>query len=267
METSDGHREEGVPHSGEDAVACIRVAAAADVHTRETRREHTAQALAELRGAADVVLLAGDLTTYGRPVEARVLADACSSLDVPIFAVLGNHDWHANRRDDVVGILEEGGVTVLDRSWETVSISGYEVGVVGVKGFIGGFAGLGLPDFGEPLMRELYAETTAEVEALDEGLRSVSHCPVRLVVMHYSPTVETIAGEPPEIHAFLGSDRLAAPLLEHQPDLVVHGHAHAGQFSGRIGELEVFNVSVEVTGRDFWLFELTPATAVAAPVH
>jgi hypothetical protein len=41
----------------------------------------------------------------------------------------------------------------------------------------------------------------------------------------------------------------------------------AGRFSGRIGEMEVFNVSVEVTGRDFWLFELAPATAVAAPVH
>jgi Icc-related predicted phosphoesterase len=267
METSDGHREPLVPNPGADERACIRVAAAADVHTRESRRDHTKQALEELRGTADLLLLAGDLTTYGRPAEARVLADACSSLDIPIFAVLGNHDWHANHSDEVVGILEEGGVTVLDRSYDVVSVSGYEVGVVGVKGFIGGFAGLGLTDFGEPLLRQAYAETTAEVEALDEGLRGVSHCPVRLVVMHYSPTAETVAGEPCEIHAFLGSDRLAAPLLEHQPDLVVHGHAHSGQFSGRIGELDVFNVSVEVTGRDFWLFELTPATAVATPVH
>jgi Icc-related predicted phosphoesterase len=255
VEASNGHQPR------------IRVAAAADVHTRESRREHTAEALAELDGRADIVLLAGDLTTYGRPAEAQVLADACGPLDIPIFAVLGNHDWHSNRRDEVVRVLEGGGVRVLDRSWEVISVCGYEVGVVGVKGFIGGFAGRQLTDFGEPLVREVYAETSAEVEALDEGLRCVSHCPVRLVAMHYSPTEETVAGEPAEIHPFLGSDRLAAPLLEHQPDLVVHGHAHAGQFSGRIGELEVFNVSVEVTGRDFGLFELQPATAVAAPVH
>jgi len=255
VEASNGHKP------------TIRVAAAADVHTRESRREHTVRALGELRGSADIVLLAGDLTTYGRPEEARVLADACEPLDLPIFAVLGNHDWHANRRDEVVAVLEAGGVRVLDRSWDVVSVGGYEVGVVGVKGFIGGFAGSQLTDFGEPLLREVYAETSAEVEALDDGLRRVSHCPVRLVAMHYSPTEETVAGEPAGIQAFLGSDRLAAPLLEHQPDLVVHGHAHAGQFAGRIGEMEVFNVSVEVTGRDFWLFELSPATAVAAPVH
>ena len=40
------------------------------------------------------------------------------------------------------------------------------------------------------------------------------------------------------------------------PDLVVHGHAHAGQFEGFIGAVPVYNVAVPVTGRDFWIFEL-----------
>jgi uncharacterized protein len=237
------------------------------VHTRESRREHTERAFCELADRADLVLLAGDLTTYGRPEEAAVLADACRALEIPVIAVLGNHDWHENRRDEVVAALEDGAIRVLDRASTIECVRECDIGIVGVKGFVGGFPGSHLSDFGEPLLRQVYAETGAEVEALDHGLRSISHCPLRLVVMHYSPTEDTLEGERREIHAFLGSDRLAAPLLEHQPDLVVHGHAHAGRFTGRIGEVEVFNVSVEVTGRDFWLFELTPATTAAGPIH
>lgn len=70
------------------------------------------------------------------------------------------------------------------------------------------------------------------------------------------PTDETIVGEAPGIWTFLGTDRLAAPIAEHEPDLVLHGHAHAGTFQGAIGEVPVYNVSVPVMQRDFWLFEL-----------
>ena len=55
---------------------------------------------------------------------------------------------------------------------------------------------------------------------------------------------------------FLGSDRLARPIAEHAPDLVVHGHGHAGTFEGYIGSIPVFNVSLPVLGHDFWVFEL-----------
>jgi Icc-related predicted phosphoesterase len=79
---------------------------------------------------------------------------------------------------------------------------------------------------------------------------------VRIVLLHYAPTCETIVGEPPGIWPFLGCDRLAAPIAQHEPDLVLHGHAHAGTFEGEIGGSPVYNVAVPVTGRDFWLFEL-----------
>jgi Icc-related predicted phosphoesterase len=105
-------------------------------------------------------------------------------------------------------------------------------------------------------MRSLYRETTLDVAALDRGLRGVAACPIRIVLLHYAPTAATIAGEPEGIRAFLGTDRLAAPIAEHEPDLVLHGHAHAGTFAGAIGDVPVRNVSVQVMGRDFWLFEL-----------
>jgi Icc-related predicted phosphoesterase len=156
---------------------------------------------------------------------------------------------------------------VLDRGWTIEDVGGTEVGVVGAKGFIGGFPGSHLPDFGEPSLRRVYAEATEEVDGIDAGLREVALCPLRLVVMHYSPIEQTLVGEREQIWAFLGTDRLAAPLVEHQPDLVVHGHAHAGTFAGRVGEVDVFNVSVPVTGRDYWLFELEARTAADTSIR
>lgn len=250
-----------------DSSRCLRIAASGDIHARDSRREAILKGFAELDPSIDMVLLAGDLTSYGTPEEAAILAEACAGMEAPVLAVLGNHDWHEDRTDEVIQALAAGGIEVLERSWAIKCLHGIDVGVVGTKGFVGGFGGSHLPDFGEPLLRAVYAETSAEVAALEEGLRAVANCPLRLVLLHYSPTTATLEGESRGIFAFLGSDRLAAPLVEHQPDLVMHGHAHAGTFRGAIEEVPVFNVSVEVTGKPFWVFELTPATATASPIH
>jgi uncharacterized protein len=244
----------------------IRIAAAGDVHFgREEDRERARTSFGALD--VDLVLLAGDLTTHGEPEQAAILADAVRELDIPVLTVLGNHDHHSARADEVTAVLEQAGVVVLDRSHHILEVCGAEIGVVGTKGFVGGFTGSHIPDFGEPLLRTVYAEAGAEVEALDEGLRAVALCPFRIVLLHYSPTGETLEGERRDIWAFLGTDRLAAPILEHTPDLVLHGHAHAGTFQGHVGEVPVYNVSVPVMGEDFWVFEMTGSKRAPSEVH
>ena len=234
----------------------IRIAAAADMHASDASRERIERAFTELEGEADVVLLAGDLTTSGEPEQAEVLAAACRLLDVPIFAVLGNHDHHSGRTAELEELLGVAGVRLLDRECASCEVDGLELGIVGAKGFVGGFPGSALPDFGEPLLRRVYAETTAEAEAIARGLQEIVHCDVRVVLLHYSPVVDTLEGEPPGIQTYLGCERLATPIAENGADLVLHGHAHAGAFEGRIGDIPVYNVAVHVTGRNFWIFEL-----------
>ena len=234
----------------------IRVAAAGDIHCAEPLRERIARAFAELEGQADVALLAGDLTTHGDPAEAAVLADACRPLSVPVYAVLGNHDFHLNRCDEVIAVLEDARINVIQRGFAVHEVGGLELGIVGGKGFVGGFPGAELPDFGEPLLREVYAETTREVEALEAGLEQVSGCHRRVVLLHYAPIPETLVGEPETIWAFLGSSRLAQPIGAHRPDLVLHGHAHRGSKAGELGPVPVRNVAVHVLGKDFEIFEL-----------
>lgn len=245
----------------------IRVAACADIHCRTDRPNPAIDAFKGLDGEADLLLIAGDLTTYGKPEEAQVLADACRGLDLPVYVVLGNHDYHCGQADEVAATLRAGGIHVLDRSWSIEEINGIDVGIVGAKGFVGGFAGSHLPDFGEASLRAVYRETGEEVAGLEEGLGHVAICPLRIVVLHYAPLCDTLVGERPEIWTFLGTDRLAAPLIDHAPDLVVHGHAHAGTFAGKVGEVEVFNVSVPVIGRDYWLFELEAEAATRSAIH
>jgi Icc-related predicted phosphoesterase len=236
----------------------IRVAAAGDVHASPADRDRVLRAFGSLERGTDLVLLAGDLTTCGDPAEAAVLAEACRGLEVPVVAVLGNHDWHLNRTAEVAAELTGAGIVMLERESTRLELRALDAGVVGMKGFVGGFPDYVLPDFGEPLLREVYAETTKDVVALDRELAAIEPCDVRIVLLHYAPTTTTLEGEPRGIWAFLGSDRLAGPIASHSPDLVLHGHAHAGTFEGYIGRVPVYNVAIQVTQKDFWYFELGP---------
>lgn len=248
----------------------IRIAATGDIHLgREGDAQRWRASFDGLRDRVDLVLLAGDLTTHGEAEQGAMVAEAVGGIagDIPILAVLGNHDWHVNRRDELVAVLEEGGIEVLERAHRILEIGGAEVGVVGTKGFVGGFPGSHLPDFGEPLLRQVYEVGMEEAAALDQGLREVALCPFRIVLLHYAPCTQTLEGERKDIWTMLGSDRLAAPIAEHTPDLVLHGHAHAGTFSGDVCGVPVYNVSVPVLGEDFWVFEMSGAARMPSEVH
>jgi Icc-related predicted phosphoesterase len=234
----------------------LRIAAAADLHCLPETAAHTREAFAAIAKQADMILLAGDLTSHGQPDQAQVLADAVSDIDLPIVACMGNHDMHYERMAELVPIWEQAGITVLEREHTICDVAGHSVGIVGLKGFVGGYGDASMADYGEPLMRELFAMTTVDVDDLDAGLEAIGDCELRLVLMHYSPVADTLVGEPEGLWSMLGSDRFAAPIRKHRPDMVLHGHAHSGTFAGALEETPVYNVSIPVMRRDFWIFEL-----------
>jgi Icc-related predicted phosphoesterase len=242
----------------------ILLAAAGDIHCSQENEAELRAAFVAADRRVDLVLLAGDLTTYGQPEQGALLAEICRPLRVPVYAVLGNHDWHCDQADELVALLDSAGVCVLERSWAVTEVEGASVGIAGTKGFVGGFPDSQLPDFGEPVLRQVYAETTAEVEALAAGLEAIGGCDYRVALLHYSPTTTTLEGEPRGIWPFLGTDRLAAPILEYRPDVVLHGHTHAGRFEGDVGDVPVFNVALPVVGRELFVFELDGSSVRAA---
>src|SRR3954454_19711994 len=171
---------------------CVRVAAAGDIHIREANAGDVKEAFQAIAPKADLILLAGDLTTHGEPGQAGFLAKACEGIAIPVVAVLGNHDYHCARAGELAAALAEAGIVVLDRESQVFDVEGIEVGIVGAKGFVGGFAGSHLPDFGEPLLRQVYRETSDEVDGIAQGLVAVAHCPLRIVLLHYAPIEATI---------------------------------------------------------------------------
>ena len=246
------------------AARTIRIAAAGDIHAGTGDADCVREAFRRAADQTDLILLAGDLTQHGQVDEVCVVADACRDLELPIVAVLGNHDWQSDRAPDLVRALAGAGVVVLERTHTILPVGGVSFGITGVKGFVGGF-GNQWANFGEPLFRQAYAETTADVSGLEAGLRAIESCAVRIALLHYSPVEGTLIGEPERLWLVLGADRLAGPIRDHRPDLVVHGHAHHGSFEGEIDGVPVYNVAVHVMGREFWVFELAAEHGVSEP--
>jgi len=223
----------------------IRLAAVGDVHCTRTSSGALAPIFTEAASQADVLLLVGDLTDYGLPEEARVLARELSGLKVPILAVLGNHDYEAGHEDEVVRILAEAGVQMLDG--DSVEVQG--VGFAGVKGFGGGFGRRTLEPWGEAATKAFVNEAVSEALKLERALARL-RTPQRVALLHYAPIEATVEGEPREIFPFLGSSRLEEPLNRYQATVAFHGHAHRGAPEGRTsGGIPVFNVAMPLMRR------------------
>jgi Icc-related predicted phosphoesterase len=229
----------------------IRVAAAGDVHFGEDSAGTLQPYLPEIAERADLLVLAGDLTRCGSADEAAVLAKELSGLPLPVFAVLGNHDYHDDQNREITRVLEEHGIRVLEGTGEVVTVGGKRVGVAGIKGFGGGFAGACGTEFGEPEMKAFIRHTKETAAKLEAALGALE-ADVKVCVLHFSPVEETLRGERLEIYPFLGSYLLAEAIDRAGADIVFHGHAHAGSEKGVTpGGVRVRNVAQPVIGVAF----------------
>jgi|SRR5690242_3815033 Icc-related predicted phosphoesterase len=235
----------------------MRIAATADIHFNPTLWERLRPMMERVRDEADVLVVAGDLTNYGKTSEMEPLLNTLVRLRIPIVAVLGNHDYESNQENELMKMMAAEGIKILDGT-------GYErdgVGFAGTKGFIGGFGRGALTAFGE---REIKAIVQA---AIDESLKleralSQLRTEKRVVILHYAPVATTVAGEAPEIFPYLGTSRLAEVVDRHGANLVVHGHAHHGANQGKTtGGVPVYNVALgllqaQTPPRAYQIFEI-----------
>jgi Icc-related predicted phosphoesterase len=218
----------------------MRIAATADLHFTPERYAAIEPQMRSVRDEADVLVVAGDLTNYGKTSELEPLINELLRLGLPIVTVLGNHDHENGQQEELITMLRHAGIHLLDGT-------GYErdgVGFAGTKGFVGGFGRAALTAFGEP---EIKAFVKA---AMDEGVKleramSQLRTPKRVVVLHYAPVQDTVVGERPEIFCYLGTSRLIEVIDRHGADLVLHGHAHNGSPVGKsTAGIAVHNVAL-----------------------
>ncbi len=225
----------------------VRIAAVGDIHCTQTAKGNLQPLFEQIAENADVLLLCGDLTDYGLPEEARILAKEIAAAKLPILAVLGNHDFESEQQHEVRQILCDAGVTLLDG--EAREVCG--IGFAGIKGFAGGFGRWALGAWGEESIKRFVRETVDEALKLESALAKLQ-TPQRIALLHYSPIQATVEGEPPEIFPFLGSSRLEDPLNRYQVSAVFHGHAHHGSPEGRTSNnIPVYNVAMPLLKRAF----------------
>ena len=218
----------------------MRIAATADLHFAPQRHGLLRDELNKVRDEADVLVIACDLTNYGRPDEMEPLLNVLVRVRVPVIAVLGNHDYECDQQGELTRLMTEAGIKVLDGS-------AYErdgVGFAGTKGFVGGFGRGLLTAFGEPEIKTFVRVGIDEAVKLERAMAQL-RTSKRVVVLHYSPIAGTVEGEAPEIFPFLGSSRLAEVVDRHGADLVLHGHAHNGKPDGATTSgIPVHNVAI-----------------------
>jgi len=221
----------------------VRVGAVADLHYRREKQNRLKPYFEEAAQKCDILLLGGDLTDFGLPEEAETLVkDLSAAAGVPAVAVLGNHDFEAGREAEIIEVFREAGVRVLDG--EACEIKG--VGIVGAKGFGGGFGRGTLEPWGEPMTKQFVQEAVDESLKLERALARL-RSPARIALLHYAPIRDTVVGEPEEIFPFLGSGRLEEPLNRFGVSAVFHGHAHRGAAEGQTSAgIPVYNVSLPV---------------------
>jgi uncharacterized protein len=223
----------------------MRIAATADLHFTPARFSALHDQLNRVREEADVFVVAGDLTNYGRPDEMEPLLNVLVRSRVPIIVVLGNHDYESEKQGDLVRMMTNEGIKVLDGS-------AYErdgVGFAGTKGFVGGFGRGVLTAFGEPEVKAFVRASIDEALKLERAMSQLRN-QKRVIVLHYSPIVATVEGEAVEIYPFLGTSRLSEVIDRHGADLVVHGHAHNGKCDGKTpGGVPVHNVAITLLQR------------------
>jgi Icc-related predicted phosphoesterase len=220
----------------------MRIAALADLHFTPALYESIRSKLENVRQDADLLVLAGDLTNYGKTSEMEPLLNALVRLRLPIVAVLGNHDYESGQEAELMKMMTDEGIKVLDGT-------AYErdgVGFAGTKGFIGGFGRGMLTAFGEPEIKRIVQAAIDETLKLERAM-SLLRTEKRVVVVHYAPVAATVQGEAPEIYPYLGTSRLAEVVDRHGANLVLHGHAHHGGREGKtVGGVPVYNVALHL---------------------
>lgn len=226
----------------------IRIAAVGDMHVPRGGHAALQPTFAAAAAGADVLVLCGDLTDYGLPEEARIVAAALVQIvKIPVVAVLGNHDFESGKQGEIARIFVDTGVIVLDGDAHEVA----GVGFAGVKGFAGGFGPRALAPWGEDSIKNFVHEAVNEALKLESALARL-RTPHRVAVLHYAPILATVSGEPPEIYPFLGSSRLEDPLNRYPVSAVFHGHAHRGSLEGRTREgSPVYNVAMPLLAQAF----------------
>jgi Icc-related predicted phosphoesterase len=230
----------------------MRILAVADVHSPRFLQNFT-DSLKDLT-SPDIFLMAGDMINRGTVEEFPRLIDLIDEHlgdDFPIIACYGNEEY-SEVRDSLVSLSGER-VQFLDEISTILEIDGKKIGIVGTQG------SLDRPTTWQkrnlPNIRQVFSRRATRAFNLLTKLKN--KVDYRILLMHYSPCLETCEGEDTRAFSWLGSRKFYKIIKDAQPDLVIHGHVHNSVVHmARLGSSLIRNVSLpavkSVTDLTLW---------------
>lgn len=205
--------------------ASVKIIALTDIHAKFGCMD----AIADDLRAADVVLLPGDLTMFGRREAAQEILDVVRRYNDTVYAVMGNCDF-----PEVQELMEEQGIC-LHRAHALVN---------GIA-FVGLGGSLACP---MPTLNEWTEEETAE--HLEASRAGVPDGTPMVLVSHQPPkdTAVDLAGNGKHV----GSASVRDFIAEHQPLVCFSGHIHESQGTDTIGNTTLINPGPFMEGKYAW---------------
>jgi Icc-related predicted phosphoesterase len=222
----------------------MKIVAVADVHCPRYVEEFIAGL--EQVDKPHLFLMAGDMVNRGMYDQYPIILEHIKEKlgdGFPIYSCFGNEEYSEVRKEILSLVGQK--IKFLDEKLEILDIAGLKVGIVGTQG------SLDKPTSWQkrniPSVKRVF-EQRAERAAL--LLRKMEgKVDRRILLMHYSPCLETCEGESTRSFAWLGSRKFFSVIKSEQPDLVIHGHVHnSTNHETMIGNSRVRNVSIPAVG-------------------
>ncbi len=222
----------------------VKILAVADVHSPRHLEEFV-KALAH-HEPPDVFLFAGDMINRGNAEEYKNVLDTIEKTlgsDFPVIGCFGNEEYSEVRKD-IVSIVGDR-MILLDEKSYILESNGLAVGIVGTQGSLDKATSWQRRNI--PSVKGVFERRAKRAASLLKKMKdNVDH---RILLMHYSPCLETCEGEEIKAFSWLGSRKFYRVVVEHQPDLVIHGHVHnSTRHEVTIGTSLIRNVSLPAVG-------------------
>ncbi len=226
--------------------------AVADVHCPRFLPEFK-QSLTQF-SAPDVFFFAGDMINRGNASEYTTVLDIIEDTlgtGFPIIACFGNEEYSEVRKE-ILSVVGDR-ILFLDEKSTIIDRNPIQIGIIGTQGSLDKATSWQRRNI--PSIKGVFERRAKRAASLLKKFEKTVD--KRILLMHYSPCLETCEGEDERSFAWLGSRKFYRVVQQLSPDLVIHGHVHnSTKHKAMIGTSLIHNVSLPAVGSitelDLW---------------
>lgn len=180
---------------------------------------------------ADLLILNGDLTNYGSRHDAKKILNEILSVNLSVFALLGNLDNY-----EINGYLEELNLNLPGQS----RLFQGKVCIIGIGG--SNITPFRTPtEFSEEELSAIGEQAYCQDLEFKNLAESLHNSPIPVILVTHAPPPHGTRLDRLRDDRHVGSRAIRAFIEKYQPELCIAGHIHEGKGADSIGRTTVIN--------------------------